>query len=425
MLGRRATAMLLGAALLPRPARAADRVLRVGIALAPSAADPHFFNGYAEKALALHVFSRLVEQTGDTKLRPGLALSWRTLSDTLWKFRLRPDVRFSDGVSFTPDDVVFSYARAPAVPNTPGGFGPLLRKVAGVEVIDPLTLHIRTTQPHPNLPNDLANVAIVSRRVGTGATTADYNALRAAIGTGPYRLVGYGIGTGFELERNPFWYDEPPDWDRVVTRVIPTAASRTAALLSGDVDLIDAPSFGDLPRLRADPRTSVVSTPGTRMWYIRLGRSRNGTVPFVTGSDGLPLPTNPFNDLRVRRALSLAINRAALADRVMEGTVVATGQWLPQGAYSYNPAIPVPAFDPDRARALLAEAGFANGFQLTVHGATMSEALQAVAQMWSRIGVRTKVEVLPSSMLASRAARQELGATLGSWAATRGRLGTS
>lgn len=424
MLPRRTALGLAGAAAAFVPARAqAPAVLRVGIALAPNAADPHFYNGYADKALALHVFSRLVEQTGDTKLQPGLALSWHPLSDEEWEFKLRPGVRFSDGTPFTPDDVVFSYERAPNVPNTPGGFGPVLRKVAGVTVVDGDTLRIRTTVPHPNLPNDLANVAILSRRTAEGASTADFNTLKAAVGSGPYRLVGYNTGTGFELERNPHWFGARPDWDRVVFRVIPTPGARTAALLAGDVDLIDAPTAGDLPRLRADGRVSVVSTPGTRMWFLRLDRSRTGEVPFITANDGKPLPSNPLNDARVRQALSLAINRSALAERVMEGTVVPTGQWLPPGAYSYNPAIPTPAFDPDRAKALLTEAGFPAGFQVTLHSSAMPEAVQAVAQMWSRVGVRTRVEMMPASMFSTRAAKQDFAAFSGSWGSNSGEAG--
>ncbi len=427
MLRRRAVAAGLLTAPFATPAGAAapggPAVLRIGIALAPNAADPHFFNGYAEKALALHVFSRLVEQTGDTRLQPGLALSWRPLGDTLWEFKLRPGVRFSDGTALGPDDVVFSYQRAPAVPNTPGGFGPVLRKVAAVVAVDADTLHVTTTEPHPNLPNDLANVAIVSRRIGTGATTADYNTLKAAIGSGPYRLVAYGTGTGYTLERNPHWWGERPDWDRVEVHVIAAPGSRTAALLAGDVDLVDAPSVADLPRLRADPRLTVVSTPGTRLWFLRLDRSRAGGSPFIAGPDGAPLPANPLNDRRVREALSLSINRAALAERVMAGTAAPTGQWLPPGSFSYNPAIPVPAFEPDRTRALLAEAGFSAGLQLTLHGAAQPEALQAVAQMWTRVGVRTKVEMLPSSMFASRAARQEFAVGAGSWGSNSGEAG--
>jgi peptide/nickel transport system substrate-binding protein len=189
------------------------------------------------------------------------------------------------------------------------------------------------------------------------------------------------------------------------------------------VDLIDAPSVADLPRLRQDPRVVIASAPGTRMFYLRFDRSRTANVPYVTDLSGNPLATNPFNDLRVRKALSIAINRTALAERVMAGTVTPTGQWLAPGVYSYNPAIPVPAYDPDGARALLAEAGYKDGFKLTMHSATYSEALQAVASMWSRVGVHTSLEMLPGSVFSPRAARQEFAASSGSWGSNSGEAG--
>ncbi len=383
-------ALLLFAA---APARAAELI--AALAVAPLAADPHFYNGPADKALALHIFSRLVEQTPDTRLEPGLALSWRPLSDTEWEFRLRPGVTFQDGAALTPEDIVFSFARAPNVPNTPASFAPVLRLVTGVEIVDPHTIRIRTARPHPNLPNDLANVAIVARHVAEGATTADFNAGRAAVGSGPYRLVSFTAGERVVLARNPAWFGPAPAWERVTFRVIPNAGARSAALLSGDVDLIDVPSPSDLPRLRRDPRVTVSSVTSTRMWFLRLDRSRQAEVPYVTDSSGAPLPANPFNDLRVRQAMSIAINRQGLAERVMAGTVTPTGQWLAAGVYSYNPDIAVPQYDPERARALLAEAGYRDGFRLTLHGATHAEMLQAVAAMWTRIGIRTTVETMP------------------------------
>lgn len=402
-------------------AQAAD--LRAGIATAPLAADPHFFNGFADKALAIHIFSRLVEQTGDTHLAPGLATSWHALSDTVWEFKLRPNVKFQDGTALTPDDIVFSYARAPHVPNSTASFAPQLRLVSKIEVVDPLTLLITTSKPHPNLPNDLANVAIISRHAGEGAVTADYNSGKAAIGTGPYRLVKFTANDQVVLERNPGYFGPAPVWDHLTFRMIPNAGTRTAALLAGDVDIIDQPSPSDLPNLRKNPAISVASTMGTRMWYLRMDRSHEGSVPFVTDTTGQSLAKNPFNDVRVRQALSLAINRTALADRTMQGTVVPTGQWLAPGMYSYNPDIPVPPFAPDKAKALLAEAGYPNGFNLTIHGAFYPEMMQTVAQMWTRIGIKASVEMVPSSLYNSRSVKQEFAVGSGSWGSNSGEAG--
>jgi len=195
------------------------------------------------------------------------------------------------------------------------------------------------------------------------------------------------------------------------------------------VDVIEFPNPGDLPRLRADPAFSVQSIEGLQAVFLTPDFSRAGEEPFVTDQAGRKVPTNPFRDVRVRRALSLAINRQALAERVMEGTATPTGQWLPPGVFSYAADIPVPRQDVAEARRLLTEAGYPDGFRLTLH--TPSDRLpsdgataQAVAQMWTRIGVPTAIEAMPFATFASRAARQEFSVRLMTWNSPSAEAGT-
>lgn len=412
-----------------RPAWAQDaRHLTIGQSNNPSSVDPHFFNGTPTKALSAHLFDRLVEQTPDTKLVPGLATSWTTPSETVWEFRLRPGVTFTDGRPLTTDDVAFTIERAPNVPNSPGGFAGVVRSIKRVEIVDPLVIRFHTEAPTPNLPNDLSNLAIISRHVGTGAATEDYNSGRAAIGSGPYKLVRFVPNERCEMERNENWWGPKPAWERVTLRFIPNAAARSAALLSGSVDMIDLPSANDIPVFQRDGRFSVVSRESTRMVYVALDQGRAEASPFVTDAAGRVLPQNPLRQLKVRQALSLAINRQGLAERIMQGTAVPTGQWMQRGAWSYNPAIPVPPFDPDGARRLLAEAGFPQGFRLTLHAAvdgrpTDPPTAQAIAQMWTRIGVQTSVETMPANAYNARGARQEFSAGMWAWGSNSGEAG--
>ena len=409
---------------LALPARAAD--LSVGIGSFPLSVDPQFYNGIADKGLAEHLFTRLVEQKGDLSIEPGLAAQWHAVSDTIWEFTLRQDVTWSDGVPLTADDVAFSLARAPNVPNSPLGYAPMLRSVKRVEVTGPHTLRIETLAPAPNLPLDLANIWIVAKHVADGAGSADFNSGRAAVGTGPYRLVRFAINDRVELERNPAWRGPAPVWERVNIRFIPQTASRTAALLAGDVDVIDAPSESDLPRLQSDPRVHVASVLGNRSIFF-LPDMREGSSPFVFDAAGKPLPRNPLHDVRVRQALSIAINRSALTERVLAGTSQPMGQFMWPGAYSYAPGIAVPPYDPDGARRLLTEAGYPQGFRLTLH--TYGDrpgfvaAGQAVAQMWSRIGVQTAVEAVPTSMFLGRGAKHEYSMPVFSWGISTGEVG--
>jgi peptide/nickel transport system substrate-binding protein len=284
-----------------------------------TACDPHFYNATPNHSVAMHVFDRLVDRAPDVSLKPGLALSWKPVSDTVWEFKLRPDVTWHDGKPFTADDVAFTYQRARNVPNSPGGFGGFLRAVKTVEVVDPLTLRIDTGEPAPNLPRELAFVPIISRHVGETATTEDYNSGKAAIGTGPYKFVSQTPGDRVELVRNDAWWGPKQDWDKVTLRMITNSGARVAAVLAGDVDIIDTPPVGDLQKLKADPRVTVATTEGLRVIYLALNSLEPGAAT-ITDNDGKPLPKNPLLDLKVRQALSIAINRDGLADRIMQKT---------------------------------------------------------------------------------------------------------
>ncbi|GGG36488.1 ABC transporter substrate-binding protein [Caldovatus sediminis] len=399
--------------------------LSIGIGGSVTSLDPHFYNASPNNSLSMHIFDRLVERDPQARPYPGLAAEWRVIEPTVWEFRLRPGVKWHDGRDFTADDVAFTIARAPNVPNSPGGFGGYLRAIARVEVVDPLTIRFHTHRPHALLPTELANIAIVSRHAGEGATTEDYNAGRAAIGTGRYRLVSYRPGDRTEMARNDAWWGGPEPWARVSYRFIGNDGARTAALLAGDVDVIDQVPSTDLPRLRRDPRVSVFDIQGLRVIFLGADLSRDGAVPFLTDNDGRPIPRNPFQDIRVRRALSIAIDRRALAERVMEGTAHPSGQWLPAGAFGHNPDVRPPPYDPEAARRLLAEAGFPDGFRLTLHSPNDrypndAKTAQAVAQMWTRIGVRTQVEALPWASFAARSARQEFAMHLIGWGSVTG-----
>ncbi len=393
--------------------------LRIGVAAFATSADPHFYNLAANNSLAAHVFGRLVQRGPDATLQPDLALSWTAVADTVWEFKLRPGVAWHDGRAFTADDVAFSLGRAPSVPNSPSSFAGMIRAVVRAEVVDPLTLRLHTAAPAPNLPGDLAIVSIVSRHVGEGADTAAYDAGRAAVGTGPFRLESFARGDRAVLVRNEAYYGGAPAWGRVTVRLIANPAARTAALLAGDVDVIDTIAVTDLPGLRADKRVSVWEAPGLRVMFLGPDFTREGPSPDITGRDGQPLPTNPLRDLRVRQALSMGIDRAALVERTMEGAGTATGEWLPPGLPGSLDR-PAPAFDPVGARRLLAEAGYPDGFRLAFHAPTDRypngpAVAQTIAAMWTRIGVQTRLEMLPGAIYSPRGVKHEYSMGLWSW----------
>jgi peptide/nickel transport system substrate-binding protein len=388
----------------------AARKLTIAFGDLVSSLDPQLNNLPGDRSADLHFFDLLIRNQYN-ELQPGLALSWKLVDPTTWDFVLRPNVLWSDGKPFTADDIVFSYARAPSVPGSVANFGGYLRTVASVEATGPLALRIRTKEPNPLLPLNLASIHIVSRHGTEGATSNDFNTGKALIGTGPYRLVSYQQGERIVMRANPDYWDGAPLWSEVDYRYVASAPSRTAALLAGDVDVIDKVSVSDLGQLRARPEVKVFAYPGLRMLLLQPSFA-SGPNRFALDNDGKPLPENPMLDKRVRQALSIAINRQALCERLLLGTGNPTGQWMPEGSFGYNPDVPVPGFDPDGAKKLLAEAGFPNGFQISLHLPNDRYVLgpqtaQAIAQMWTRIGVKTQVESIPWAVYAAAVTKNE------------------
>jgi len=398
---RLALACLLGALAIPAQAQE----LRIGFKAAVDNADPHL-NYTPNRNVQLHVWEPLVFQDEFMRPLPGAASSWRVVDPVTWEFTLREGLRFHDGTPVTADDVVFSIRRARAITGI-RTFVVQTRSVASAEAKDARTVIIRTNGPAPLLPSQMAVIAIVSARAAEGATDADFNGGRAAIGSGPYRWVRFTPGQDVVLERAPNHWRPAEPWQRVTFRFISNDSARVAAVLAGDVDVIDNVPPSLFGRVRDSDRTELVTGPGQFVLYMYLDHFRERVV-FATGADGQPLERNPIRDLRVRQAMNLAINRAGLAERAMEGGADAIGQFAGPGFIGHTDTVGVPRFDPARARTLLAEAGYPNGFNLTIQCtndrfAGDSRACQAVGQMLTAVGIRTTVDAMPSAVFFRRA----------------------
>ncbi len=413
---------LLAAVAALAPAMVGAQTLTMAVGAPITSLDPHYHQLSPNNAVADMIFDKLVNTDARSNNVPGLATEWRVVAPTVWEFRLRPNVRFHNGAPFTADDVVFTMDRLPNVPSAPSSFAAYRRPITRMEVVDPLTVRFHTAQPYPLLPLDLTNVRIISRAVGQTATTEEYNATRGAVGTGPFRAVEHRNGDRVIFERNDAYHGERPAFARVNYRMITNDATRTASLLSGDVDAIDQVPTTDLARLRGDARVTVSEIVGLRLIFLGFDhlRGENENSPFVTDNDGRPLGRNPLRDVRVRRALSMAIDRDAIAGRLMEGAATPASQFLPPGTYSHVPDLPVTRHDPDGARRLLAEAGYPQGFRIQLNSPNdryINDAriAQAVGQMWTRAGVRTSVEAQTWATFVNRAGRADYSAHLIGW----------
>ena len=381
--------------------------LTIGLASEPSSIDPHFHNLGPNNALARVIFDRLIMPDEKQQLRPGLAVSWKPIDDTTWELKLRKGVKFHDGSPFTADDVVFTFQRAPNVEGSPSSFGTSL-KGKSITRIDDYTVHIKTARPYPLMPNDLSTFSIVSRKHGEGAKTPDYNSGKATIGTGAYKFVEYVPGDRIVIERNEIYWGDKPEWTKVTLKTIKSNPSRVAALLAGDVDLIEQTPTADIEHLKKDPNLTLSQGISNRVIYLHLDHDRDNS-PFVKGKDDGDIQ-NPLKDQRVRMAISQAINRDAIVSRVMEGIAIKAGQLLPDGFFGRSAKLQPVKYDPELAKRNLSEAGLGAGFKLTIHGPNDryindAKIAEAVAQMLTRVGIQTDVVTMPRSVYFKRASR--------------------
>jgi peptide/nickel transport system substrate-binding protein len=379
--------------------------LRIGVQSEITSVDPHFQNYGPNNSMSRNIFEALIHFDKDDNMLPGLAESWKSLSDTTWEFKLRKGVKFHDGADFTADDVLFSMERIRNMQRSPNPFTTFIANRI-VEKIDEHTVRFINREADPLLINYLPQLAISSAKVGQNASLEDFNQGRAAIGTGPYRFVRWMPGDRIMLERHEGYWGPKPDFQRVTFRPLPNDVARVASLLAGDVDIIENIPTADVKGLRSDPKMTVSSALSVRMMYLHLDRHRE-VSPHITAKDGSPIP-NPLHNLKVRQALSAAINRPAIVERLMENEAEPAAQFLaPRYPGSSQKLKPTP-LDLNRARALLTEAGYPNGFKITLHGPVNrypndAKVLEAIAQMFTRAGLEVKVETLPPSNFFTRA----------------------
>jgi peptide/nickel transport system substrate-binding protein len=414
-------ALLAGALLGCSAASAAD--LRIGLAADVTSMDPHFLNLQPNVNIAWHVFDALTHVDENARLIPGLAVSWRAVDATTWEFKLRRGVRFHDGSEFTAEDAVFSIERTLQVPN--GQFPTFTRRIVAKEVPDPYTLRLKTAAPYAMVPYDLDSVFIVSKKAGAGARPEDFDSGRAMIGTGPFRFVRFARGDRVELARNDNYWGGRSVWDRVSFRIVPTDGARLAGLLSGDLDLIEQVPTADQQRIRREPLLETAQKVSWRTIFFHLDQRER--APGLTDKAGKPLARNPFRDIRVRKALSRALDRRAIAERLMDGAALPASNLVSPPVFGYAQDLKPEVYDPEGAKRLLAEAGYADGFAMTLSATNNryvndEQIVQSVAQMLARAGLRVRVETFPVNVYLSKGAKGDFAFAMLGWGSFSGDL---
>ena len=393
------------ALVLPIAVLAQGKTLRFASAFDPQSMDPHALALLYHSRVVTQVYEGLVNRGKDFKLEPSLAASWEMTSPTTWRFKLRPNVRFHDGAPFTADDAVFSIERA--LDKASQRKNQMLG-ITGATKIDAATIDIVTAQPDAVLPDKLFLVGMMSKAWAEKHNVVkpqDFNAkqetfaVRNANGTGPFMLVRYEADVRTTLKANPQWWGKGTNHgggnvDEVLYQVIQSDATRLAALQSGQVDFVIDPPFQDLARLRADASLKISTTDDIGTQYFALNQ-HSAEIGDVKGR-------NPFKDLRVRRALQLALDTELIVKQVLRGEATVTGSFFSPLVDGHLPEFePRPKADPAAARALLKEAGYESGFAVQmdcVNVAWRAAVCQAAASMLEKVGIKASLVTSPSSV---------------------------
>ncbi|WP_226781242.1 ABC transporter substrate-binding protein [Oceaniglobus trochenteri] len=396
--------------------------LTIGLRAGPDSIDPHWSTLGSQAEALRHVFDTLVDVDEKLQLKPGLAVSWEPIDDTTWEFKMREGVKFHDGSDFTAEDVKFSIERIPEVTG-PMPMTLYTKYVDSVEVVDDYTLRVKTKGMAPSLPNDFTRLFVVPSETGMEARNEEFNSGEKAIGTGPFKFVSWEPKGDMVVERFDGYWGEKPVWEKVIRREIPDDAARVAALKSGQVDLINYVPATDYLSMQND--SSLETFVSDSVYILNIAPSVKDEEPQPIKVNGQEVDGNPLQDLRVRKALDLAINRDVLVNIVLEGLGTPANQLMPEGFFGYSDNIPAPEYDIEQAKALLAEAGYPDGFEIDftcTNNRVPGDAVvcEALAQMWSRAGLKVNAQALNGTVYFPAAAREEYTMTMSAWGTLTG-----
>ncbi|HEU67693.1 MAG TPA: ABC transporter substrate-binding protein [Candidatus Acetothermia bacterium] len=377
----------------------AVKTLVVGIEADALTMDPHDFRHRETETILRNMFDGLVTRAPDGRIVPELAVSWERSSDTEWVFYLRDGVTWHDGTPFTADDVVFTVERTVKEGRIAGLTSPrkgLLDPVTDAVAVDRLTVKLITAVPFAALPSFLPHTLIAAQHYVEAV--GDAQVAERPMGTGPFRFVRWDKGQQVVMERYDAYYGGSPDIppvgpavvDRVIFRVLPETSTRIAALRAGDIHIATRIPVDLIPEVEADPNLTVMSVRGTRSAFVEMNVNRP-----------------PFDDVRVRRAVNYAIDVDRIVEFVLGGLATPIPTIMSPDSPFYAPLTPY-GYDPDKARALLAAAGYGAGFSVTLDcQAHFQDVALVIAEMLRDVGIDAKVQVwewglLQAELLAGR-----------------------
>src|SRR5262245_2244976 len=364
--------------------------------------DPHSQNHATTNAMMQHTYEGLTRYNKQYQPEPCLATGWKQMSDTQWRFNLRKGVKFHDGSPFTADDVVFSFGR---IQQKQGTMQIYVTGVKEVVKVDDHTVDFILSGPVPILLRNIVDFRIMSKswaekhrseNVQDYAKKEEIYASRNTNGTGPYMIKGWAPDKEITFTQNKAWWGKlDGNVTDVVYNPIKSDATRVSALLAGDVDLVTDLPVQDVERLRKEAKTKVLD--GHEVRTIFIGMDQNSKELKYSNVKG----QNPFLDVRVRKALNMAVDREAIKRVVMRGLSIPAGIMVAPGVHGYSKDIDIVMKpDPAGAKKLLAEAGYPNGFEFTLdcpnnRYVNDEKICQALVGMWAKAGMNVKLNSIP------------------------------
>jgi peptide/nickel transport system substrate-binding protein len=384
--------------------------------------DPHSQNHATTNTMVMHVYEGLTRYDRSYKVEPSLATEWKELSPTQWRFILRQGVKFHDGSPFTADDVVFSFGR---IQQPQGTMQVYVSGIKEVKKIDEHTVDFILAGPNPILLRNIIDFRIMSKawsEKNRSQNIQDYKAReesyasRNANGTGPYILKGWEPDKRIVFAANPGWWGKQEgNVTDVVYMPIKSDATRVSALLAGDVDMVTDLPTQDVERLRKNDKLKVVDGHEVRTIFIGMDQ-HNDELQYASVKG-----KNPFKDVRVRRALNMAVDREAIKRVTMRGLSIPAGLMVAPGVHGYDQALDKPyPYDVAGARKLLAEAGYPNGFEFTLdcpnnRYVNDEEICQALVGMWARAGVKVRLNAMPFANFIPKILKHDTSAYMLGW----------
>jgi peptide/nickel transport system substrate-binding protein len=378
----------------PQALSAKEKELRISASVFPETLDTGGFSA-ATFSLVFQMYDQLVHRTNDMKVTPGLATSWEVLSDSHWRFHLRKGVKFHDGSDFTAEDVKFSLDYV-LHPDKPHGVTNRIAPIQEVKVVDRYTVDIYTKGVFATMLLGLSNASIEPKEfVKKNGRDA---LLRQAIGTGPFKLAVWEPGDRLEIVANKNYWGGAPKVDRVVVRQVPEATTRIASLLAGEADIIEEVPVDLIPQVESSSNAVIDSVPSNVGLILTMDTSKK-----------------PFDNPKVREAMQYAINKELILKQILRGNgELLDGQLLSRNAFGHNPNLKPFPYDPAKAKALLKEAGLANGFTTSIttrSGKYLSDVdmTNAIVGMLSEVGIKATVNVVEGGVYSKMTKAHDMG----------------